>query len=194
MGAGHRGALGAPGELPGLSRPGDGGAPGSSQACSNLWVPSTSWASLAHPEPGHRGHGERRREVSGAYLIWGSSHSPSSTAGLGWGQVRGRPGEAAASQANTSPPAGVLPPAPQGPGVLEEGSPPRGPKTCRRGCIQPQPDPSLSCFTDEDLRPPAEPLAQCTLTPQLLGVPPLGPHKVGLGPGAHGPFPLTQAR
>lgn len=54
--------------------------------------------------------------------------------------------------------------------------------------------PSLSCFTDEELRRPTEPLTQCTLTPRLLGVPPLGPHKVGLGLGAHGLFPLTLAQ
>lgn len=49
-----------------------------------------------------------------------------------------------------STPAGMLPPAPQGPGLLEEGGPPKGPKTHRKGCLQPEPDLSLGCFTDEE--------------------------------------------
>ena len=47
-------------------------------------------------------------------------------------------------------PAGMLPPAPQGPGLLEEGGPSKGPKTHRKGCLQPEPDLSLGCITDEE--------------------------------------------
>lgn len=97
------------------------------------------------------------------------------------------------------PPAGLLPPAPQGPGMLEEGGPRRGPKAHRRGCVQPEPDLSLGCVTEEETEahcraslgelPPSVHADPAASWGPSLGATQAGPGTRGPQPGSPGPGP-----